>query len=90
MIFSPNQVEIVSKGEQYSALYHKDGVRLDMILCFSKQSRALITVKSIGRVLENLEIRLPTTNALSRQAQASALIYSTLERHVEKLATNDN
>ena len=85
----PNQVQIVPKGEQYSALYQKDGVSLVMELCFSKQGRARITVKNKNEVVENVEIRLPTTNALSRQIQAKALIYSTLESHIEKLAANN-
>jgi hypothetical protein len=87
--YLPNQVQIVLKGEQYSALYQKDGVSLVMELCFSKQGRARITVKNKNEVVENVEIRLPTTNALSRQIQAKALIYSTLERHIEKLAANN-
>lgn len=89
MKFSPNQVQILPKGEQYSALYQKDGVRLGMELCFSKQGRARITLKNKNEVVENVEIRLPTTNALSRQIQVEALIYSTLERHIEKLAANN-
>lgn len=89
MKYLPNQVQIVPKGEQYSALYQKDGVRLVMELCFSKQGRARITVKNKNKVVEDNEIRLPTTNALSRQIQAKALIYSTLERHIEKLAANN-
>jgi len=90
LTFSPNQVQIVSKGEQFSALYQNDGVRLGMELCFSKQGRARITVKNKNEVVEDVEIRLPTTNSLPRQVQATALIYSTLERHIEKLAANNN
>ena len=90
MTFSPNQVQIVPKGEQFSALYQNDGVCLGMELCFSKQGRARITVKNENEVVEDVEIRLPTTNSLPRQVQATALIYSTLERHIEKLAANNN
>ena len=89
MTFSPNQVQIVPKGEQFSALYQNDGVRLGMELCFSKQGRARITVKNKNEVVEEVEIRLPTTNFLPRQIQVKALIYSTLERHIEKLAANN-
>ena len=89
MKFLPNQVQIVPKGEQYSALYQKDGVSLVMELCFSKQGRARITVKNKNEVVEEVEIRLPTTNFLPRQIQVKALIYSTLERHIEKLAANN-
>jgi hypothetical protein len=87
--FSPNQVQIVPKGEQFSALYQKDGVSLVIELCFSKQGRARITVKNKNEVVEEVEIRLPTTNFLPRQIQVKALIYSTLERHIEKLAANN-
>jgi hypothetical protein len=87
--FSPNQVQIVPKGEQFSALYQKDGVSLVLELCFSKQGRARITVKNKNEVVEEVEIRLPTTNFLPRQIQVKALIYSTLERHIEKLAANN-
>ena len=90
MTFSPNQVQIVPKGEQFSALYQNDGVSLGMELCFSKQGRARIIVKNKNEVVEDVEIRLPTTNSLPRQVQATALIYSTLERHIEKLAANNN
>lgn len=90
MTFSPNQVQIVPKGEQFSALYQNDGVCLGMELCFSKQGRARIIVKNKNEVVEDVEIRLPTTNSLPRQVQATALIYSTLERHIEKLAANNN
>ena len=90
MTFSPNQVQIVPKGEQFSALYQNDGVCLGMELCFSKQGRARITVKNKNEVVEDVEIRLPTTNSLPRQVQATSLIYSTLERHIEKLAANNN
>ena len=89
MRFSPNQVQILPKGEQYSALYQKDGVSLVLELCFSKQGRARITVKNKNEVVEEVEIRLPTTNFLPRQIQVKALIYSTLERHIEKLAANN-
>ena len=89
MKFSPNQVQIVPKGEQFSALYQKDGVSLVIELCFSKQGRARITVKNKNEVVEEVEIRLPTTNFLPRQIQVKALIYSTLERHIEKLAANN-
>ena len=89
MRFSPNQVKIESQGEQYSALYQNDRVYLDMEVCLSNQGRARITLKNKNEVVENVEIRLPTTNALSRQIQAKALIYSTLERHIEKLAANN-
>ena len=89
MKFSPNQVKIESQGEQYSALYQNDRVYLDMEVCLSKQGRARITVKNKNAVVERLEIRLPTTNALPRQVQARALIFSTLERHIEKLAANN-
>ena len=89
MKFSPNQVQILPKGEQYSALYQKDGVSLVLELCFSKQGRARITVKNKNEVVEEVEIRLPTTNFLPRQNQVKALIYSTLERHIEKLAANN-
>lgn len=77
------------KGEQFSALYQKDGVSLVIELCFSKQGRARITVKNKNEVVEEVEIRLPTTNFLPRQIQVKALIYSTLERHIEKLAANN-
>ena len=90
MTFSPNQVQIVPKGEQFSALYQNDRVLLGMELCFSKQGRARITVKNKNEVVEDVEIRLPTTKSLPRQVQATALIYSTLERHIEKLAANNN
>ena len=89
MRFSPNQVKIESQGEQYSALYQNDRVYLDMELCFSKQGRARITLKNKNEVVEEVEIRLPTTNFLPRQIQVKALIYSTLERHIEKLAANN-
>ena len=89
MKFSPNQVQIVPKGEQFSALYQNDRVLLGMELCFSKQGRARITVKNKNEVVEDVEIRLPTTKSLPRQVQAAALIYSTLERHIEKLAANN-
>ena len=90
MKFLPYQVQIEPKGEQYSALYQKDRVSLVMELCFSKQGRARIIVKNKNEVVEDVEIRLPTTNSLPRQVQATALIYSTLERHIEKLAANNN
>ena len=90
MKFLPYQVQIEPKGEQYSAQYQKDGVSLDMELCFSKQGRARITVQNKKEVVKDVGIRLPTTNSLPRQAQATTLIYSTLERHIEKLAANNN
>ena len=90
MKFLPYQVRIEPQGEKYSAQYQKDGVSLDMELCFSKQVRERITVQNKKEVLKDVGIRLPTTKSLPSQAQATTLIYSTLERHIEKLAANNN
>ncbi len=77
MKFSPNQVQIVPKGEQFSALYQKDGVSLVMELCFSKQGRARITVKNKNEVVENVEIRLPTTNLYKANSSCSPYLQYT-------------
>jgi hypothetical protein len=84
LTFRPEQVQIISKGEDYAALYHSSGIRLEVELRFAAQGRARIIVKNPDEVIEDTEIRLPTTAALPLRIQANALIFSAVERHVEK------
>ena len=88
--FRPDQVQIISKGEDYAGHYHSSGIRLEVELRFSEQGRARIIVRNPDDVVEDTEIRLPTTASLPLRIQANALIFSAVERHVEKTLSGDS
>ena len=90
MRFRPDQVQIIAKGEDYAGHYHSSGIRLEVELRFSEQGRARIIVRNPDNVVEDTEFRLPTTASLPLRIQANALIFSAVERHVEKTLNGDS
>jgi hypothetical protein len=85
--FRPDLVQILEKGEDYTAKYSLKDVRIEVDLRFEAQGRTRVIVREHDTLLEDIELRMPTTNALTRKMQATALIMSAVQRNVEKLAS---
>ena len=91
MKFLPYQVRIEPQGEKYSAQYQKDGVSLDMELCFSKQVRERITVQNKKRGGKRRWNPFANHKIFTKASTSyNAYLQYTLERHIEKLAANNN
>ena len=86
MPFKAQHVQIIAKGEHYAGYYNQDGIRLEVELRFANQGRARIIVRNPNMVIEDTEIRLPTTGSIPFKTQANALIFSAVQRHFEKIA----
>ena len=87
MNFRPDLVQILEKGEDFTALYSANGMRIEVDLRFEVQGRTRVIVRNYDTLLEDIELRMPTTNALTQKMQATALIMSAVQRNVEKLAS---
>ena len=87
MNFRPDLVQILEKGEDYTAKYSAHGLRIEVDLRFEVQGRTRIIVRNHETLVEDTELRMPTTNALTRKMQATALIMSAVQRNAEKLSS---
>ena len=81
MSFVPSNVNIIDKGEHYAGRYIQDGLRIEVELRFHEQGRVRLIVQVNAKVEEDIELRMPTTNAMSTKMHATALIMSAVQRH---------
>ena len=81
MSFHPANVTILDKGEHYTGFYHEDGTRIEVELRFHEQGRVRLLVHVDGSLVEDTELRMPTTHAMTTKMHATALIMSAVQRH---------
>jgi hypothetical protein len=85
-MFNPESIQILEKGEHYTAVYPAAQGRIEVELRFTGPGRVRLIVSDGMNILEDTELRLPTTNSMSTKMHAKALIMSATVRHLENIA----
>ena len=80
--FNPTRVVVKDLGDHFLGTYNLNNTSIEVDLHFHEQGRVKLTVINNSEIIEDFELRMPTTNALTKDMQATALIMSAIERQL--------